>query len=360
MSLIAKNISVEVDSVQHLSDLSFEMSRGRLYTVLGRTMAGKTSLFRVISGLLKIDSGDLTLDDKSIKDEMIWRRDVAMVYQQFINYPHLNVSQNIAFPLKKAGLKKGEVELRVHEYLAKVGMMEFKDRKVSELSGGQQQRVALARALARKSNILLLDEPLVNLDYKLREQLREEFKSLFSDQGNVVVLYATTDPAEAMMLGDEVLIMHEGKLLQKGTPQEVFENPKSTLVAQIINDPPMNIFQGSISVGNINLPGGVSFDVPSHMTHLNSGDYLFGTVSPAIMLNHQGSLPATVTYEEVSGSESFIYVDSKIGPLVIQIAGIHSFRIGENVAFNLNPESFYVFDLGGQTIGTPSRRKMIK
>lgn len=360
MSLIAKNVSVEVDSVQHLSDLSFEMSRGRLYTVLGRTMSGKTSLFRAISGLLKIDSGELSLDNRSIKDEMIWRRDVAMVYQQFINYPHLNVSKNIAFPLKKAGLNKQEIELRVHEYLEKVGMVEFKDRKVSELSGGQQQRVALARALARKSNILLLDEPLVNLDYKLREQLREEFKSLFSDQGNAVVLYATTDPAEAMMLGDEVLIMHEGRLLQKGTPEEVFENPKSTLVAQIINEPPMNIFQGGISGGKINLPGGVSFDVPKFLTHLNSGNYLFGTVSPAIHLDPRGSLSAKVTYEEVSGSESFIYVDSQIGPLVIQIAGIHSFRIGESVAFNLDQESFHAFDLNGKTIGTPSGRELAK
>ena len=166
-----------------------------------------------------------------------------MVYQQFINYPHLNVYENIIFPLKQRKLSEEQIKIDVEGALKTVGLVGFENRKIQELSGGQQQRVALARSLAKKAKILLLDEPLVNLDYKLREQLREEFKRIFSEglSQDTILIYSTTDPQEVMELNGEVIVLDEGKVLQKGAAKEIFENPKNLKVAEISNDPPMNI-----------------------------------------------------------------------------------------------------------------------
>ena len=151
--------------------------QGRLYTILGRTLSGKTTLLKTIAGLLNPDSGNINFEDKNFSKVPVWERNVAMVYQQFINYPHLSVYENISFPLKQRKLNEENIKKNVDDALKTVGLVGFENRKIQELSGGQQQRVALARSLAKKAKILLLDEPLVNLDYKLREQLREEFKT---------------------------------------------------------------------------------------------------------------------------------------------------------------------------------------
>ena len=167
----------------------------------------------------------------------VWERNVAMVYQQFINYPHLNVYENITFPLVQRKLNAEQIKSDVDEALKTVGLVGFENRKIQELSGGQQQRVALARSLAKKAKILLLDEPLVNLDYKLREQLREEFKRIFSEglSQDTILIYSTTDPQEVMELNGEVIVLDEGKVLQKGPAKEIFENPTNLKVAEISN-----------------------------------------------------------------------------------------------------------------------------
>ena len=171
-----------------------------------------------------------------------------MVYQQFINYPHLNVFENIAFPLKQRKIDQSIIKEKVMDALKSVGLLGYENRKIQELSGGQQQRVSLARSLVKNAKILLLDEPLVNLDYKLREQLREEFKNLFSKglADETILIYSTTDPRETMELNGEVIVLDEGKVLQVGPAKEIFENPNSLKVAEISNDPPMNIIEASI------------------------------------------------------------------------------------------------------------------
>ena len=181
MNLIGKNITYKPDNQFHLKDVSFDFKKGNLYTILGRTLSGKTTFLKTIAGLLTPDTGELSFEDKDFRKIPVWERNVAMVYQQFINYPHLNVYENIIFPLKQRKLSEEQIKIDVEDALKTVGLVGFENRKIQELSGGQQQRVALARSLAKKAKILLLDEPLVNLDYKLREQLREEFKRIFSE-----------------------------------------------------------------------------------------------------------------------------------------------------------------------------------
>ena len=196
MNLIGENITYKPDDQFHLNDVSFNFKKGNLYTILGRTLSGKTTFLKTIAGLLNPDSGNLSFEDNDFIKIPVWERNVAMVYQQFINYPHLNVYDNIIFPLKQRKIREDQIKKDVEEALKTVGLVGFENRKIQELSGGQQQRVALARSLAKKAKILLLDEPLVNLDYKLREQLREEFKKIFT-QGlseDTILIYSTTDP----------------------------------------------------------------------------------------------------------------------------------------------------------------------
>jgi glycerol transport system ATP-binding protein len=353
MNMSTTDLCLTVDGVNHLKDVTATFVPGRLHTVIGRTMAGKTTLLRVLAGLQGVDSGSLTRDGADFLKTPVWRRDTAMVYQQFINYPHLNVFDNVAFPLRRAGLSRAEIRLRVRKSLASVGLADLERRKPSQLSGGQQQRVAVARALARGTSILLLDEPLANLDYKLREQLRDDFKTLFSDQGDTIVVYTTTEPAEAMMLGDVVLVMHEGQILQTGPPQEVFERPATTTVASIINDPPMNIFTGRIEGGQVTVAGFQATHVSPHLADLPDGAYQFGLRATDVGLASAG-VEGEVTFVEISGSETFVHAVVGETPFVVQVEGIHDVALGDLVKLRLRPERLFAFDETGTLVQTPS------
>lgn len=295
----------------------------------------------------------LTLDGEPFSVRRVWERDVAMVYQQFINYPHLNVVDNVAFPLRRRGCLPEEARQRALAALARVGLEGFEQRKPSQLSGGQQQRVALARALVRRADILLLDEPLVNLDYKLREQMREELRGLFADQVDAIVVYTTTEPAEAMMLGDEVLVMHEGRILQVGSPAEVFERPASTTVAAIINDPPMNIFDGAIEDARIRLSAGLWLNQADHMLGLPAGRYRFGLRANEVTVAAESPFVGTVTFSEVSGSETFVHVETVFGSLVLQIEGIHSYPLDSQIPVKIGAERFFVFGTDQLLVASP-------
>lgn len=354
--LEAKNLSVAVDGEVFLDDVSFTAEPGRIYVLMGRTGAGKTSVMRAVSGLLPLDQGSLSFRGEDITFQPVWKRDAAMVYQQFINYPNKTVRQNVEFPLKKAGLKDPELTQRVDSYLGKVGLTDFASRRPSQLSGGQQQRVALARSLARQSRILMLDEPLMNLDFKLREQLREEFLELFSGENESVTLYATTEITEAMMLGYELIVMHEGRVLQMGRPADVFEQPKNTLVAQIVNDPPMSVLAGQVRGGNIVLGSGHTFDLPAHLSGLGEGGYEFGIRANDIVPAGASGADVencVISFVELSGSETVLYVTSESGDLVVQIEGIHDYVAGEQLQVRIRPERLFAFDSVGQLVAAP-------
>src|SRR6187397_425349 len=225
MSVTLDHVTRTVDGVPTIRDVSLTLERGTLSVLLGPTLAGKTSIMRLLAGLDKPTTGRVLVDDKDVTGVDVRRRSVAMVYQQFINYPSLNVYENIASPLRVARLPAGEIESRVREAARLLKLEPYLDRRPLNLSGGQQQRTAIARALVKRADLVLLDEPLANLDYKLREELREELPRIFEASGAIFV-YATTEPSEALLLGGNTLCMWEGRVTQYGSTPRVYRQPQ--------------------------------------------------------------------------------------------------------------------------------------
>ena len=232
-----RNLNKVVKREVYLKDINLTLDSGERYVVLGRTLAGKTSLLRIIAGLDRPTSGSVILNGKDITGVSVRKRSVAVVYQQFINYPPLTVYKNIASPLTIAGVDKKEINQRVNEIARMLHIENLLNRMPNELSGGQQQRVAIARALVKRAELLLMDEPLVNLDYKLREELRVELQEIFKRR-EAIVVYTTTEPTEALLLGGSVIVMDKGRVLQTGSTSEVYHNPINTTVAEVFSDPP--------------------------------------------------------------------------------------------------------------------------
>jgi len=355
VNLNLQNVSVEDEKEVILKDITFNFQPGKIYILIGRTTSGKTSLMRTIAGLIEPTDGEIYLGEERLDEVPIWERGIAMVYQQFINYPHRSVLNNVEFPLLRAGISKADAKTQALAMLEKVGLSEFKDRKPSQLSGGQQQRVAIARALVRNTRVILLDEPLMNLDYKLREQLREEFRVLFKSTADSVTIYATTEPSEALFLGDELLVMHEGRVIQQGKPAHVFENPSTIDVAQIVNDPPMSILDGEISGGKVNIGGSINFDLPNHLKSQADGKYKIGMRASEVILggSTSNSEEGSVSLAEVSGSETLLYVKLRIGEVVLQLEGIHDYHIGQRLVISIAPERIFLFNMDGTLCAAP-------
>ena len=353
MNLIGENLTYKPDNQFHLNNVSFDFKKGNLYTILGRTLSGKTTFLKTIAGLLNPDSGNLSFEGKDFSKIPVWERNVAMVYQQFINYPHLNVYENVIFPLKQRKLSEDKIKTDVDEALKTVGLVGFENRKIQELSGGQQQRVALARSLAKKAKILLLDEPLVNLDYKLREQLREEFKKIFSKglSSDAILIYSTTDPQEVMELNGEVIVLDEGKVLQKGPAKEIFENPRNLKVAEISNDPPMNILKGIKSSEKLIFEN-ISINIPAHFRNLEDQNYNFGIRASEIKLDDQGE-EFEIELAEISGSETLLHLKKGDTKIIALIEEVMNFKIHEKIKINFNNNKFYAFDLNGNLVSSP-------
>jgi glycerol transport system ATP-binding protein len=281
------------------------------------------------------------------------KRNVSMVYQQFINYPSMKVRDNIASPMKLNGEKN--IEQRVNALAEKLHIEMFLDRYPSELSGGQQQRVALARALAKGAPLMLLDEPLVNLDYKLREELRDELSALFAE-GESTVIYATTEPGEALLLGGYTAVMDQGELLQYGPTAEVFQKPKSLRVARAFSDPPMNLLAARAVAAGVQLEGGPLLAMALPAT--SSGQLTVGLRASALRVHTQDgdvTLPGKVALAEISGSDTFVHVDSLVGDLVAQLTGVHYFELGTQVNLYLSPAQVYIFDAQGMLLLAPVR-----
>jgi glycerol transport system ATP-binding protein len=354
MSLNLGNIVFKPNEQYHLNDISLNFEPGKMYTILGRTLSGKTTLLKTIAGLLSPDSGNIQFEGKDFLAIPVWQRNVAMVYQQFINYPHLKVKQNIEFPLKQRKMDPHLIEKEVSDAIQKVGLKGFEERKIQELSGGQQQRVALARSLAKKAKILLLDEPLVNLDYKLREGLREEFKKLFigSEASQSIFIYASTDPLEAMQLNGDIIVIDEGKILQTGSAKEVFENPANAKVAEITNDPAMNLNKGKIENNKLILNNDIQFNLPSDLQSMPSGDYLVGVRATDLYLDDQG-FDFQVDISEISGSETFLHLHNQDVKCVATIEGVKSYEVDEHVKINLDLSKIYLFKESGELFYSP-------
>ena len=267
MNLLLQDISKIVNQEGYLKDVNLEFKSGSQNVLLGHTLSGKTSLLRVMAGLDRPTRGHIRIGDRDVTGVSVRNRSVAMVYQQFINYPSLTVYNNIASPLKIGGMNKGEIDRRVRETAEMLHIEDLLNRIPSELSGGQQQRTAIARALVKDAHLLLLDEPLANLDYKLREELRVELQEIFA-QREAIVVYTTTEPAEALMLGGNIVVLDEGRVLQSGLTPDVYHNPITTKVAEVFSDPPINYLPCTVEGRTASLGGKhrISFNQTSTIT----------------------------------------------------------------------------------------------
>jgi glycerol transport system ATP-binding protein len=351
MHLSLERVGQMVGADTHLYPLDLDLQPGAVTVLLGATQAGKTSLMRVMAGLDRPTQGAVRVDGQDVTGMPVRERNVAMVYQQFINYPSMTVYDNIASPLKLR--REAGIEARVRELATKLHIEPFLKRLPAELSGGQQQRVALARALAKNAPLMLLDEPLVNLDYKLREELRDELTQLFA-AGSATVVYATTEPTEALLLGGYTAVLDAGELLQYGPTAEVFHRPRSIRVARAFSDPPMNLIEGSAASIGISLPAGVQLSVPLPQAHTQA--LTIGVRASALrVVQRPGdvSLPGKVELAEISGSDTFVHVETGVGELVAQLTGVHFFELGAPITLYLNPAHVHVFDSAGALLVAP-------
>ena len=353
MGISLKGVTRKVGGETHIYPTDLELEEGGFNVLLGTTLSGKTTLLRLMAGLEPPSEGRIRFAGQDVTGVPVQKRSVAMVYQQFINYPNFSVYDNIASPLKVAGAGRQEIRQQVEKYAGLLKLDGFLSRYPAELSGGQQQRVAIARALAKNSRLVLLDEPLANLDYKLREELRDELPRLFADAGATVV-YSTTEPLEALMLGGHTATLHEGRVTQYGSTAHCYREPKNLTSARVFSDPPINVSQVRKSGDRIQLNGQVSWPVPDALSTLADGFYTMGVRPHHLTLHASKGALAEITgrvrIAELSGSESVIHVDIDGNDWVSESHGIHPLSTGDEATFYLQTERVLYFDQNGRLI----------
>ena len=356
MALSLENVSKKVGEETHINNVSLQLEPGTINVLLGLTLSGKTSLMRLMAGLDRPTSGRVLARGSDVARIPVRKRNVAMVYQQFINYPSLTVYENIASPLRLLKMDRQEIDRRVRLEAERMGIEHLLERLPDELSGGQQQRTAMARALVRDADAVLLDEPLVNLDYKLREALRNELRDIFRDRGCVVV-YATTDPWEALALGGRTAVLHEGRLIQFGETPAVYAEPANQTVARVFSDPPMNLINGFLEPDRVRFSDGEAFAQPAHLETLPPGDYAFGLRPYHLSLKRSNDaeqrIVTTVDVSEISGSETYIHFRLDGRPCVAVQEGVHSFGVDQEVELFFHPKRLFAFDRNEQLVAAP-------
>ena len=345
-------VSKRAGASLHINDVSLKLEKGSLNVLLGPTLSGKTSLMRLMAGLDRPTSGRVLVDGKSVTGVSVRQRNVAMVYQQFINYPAMTVYDNIASPLRLQGASKADIHSKVHEAAELLKLTEFLDRTPLNLSGGQQQRTALARALVKGAELVLLDEPLANLDYKLREELRVELPRLFAETGAVFV-YATTEPHEALLLGGKTITLHEGAVTQFGPTIDVYNQPVDLQTAQTFSDPPMNVISADVRDGQLQAGTHALGDTGagSGAEVLPDGGYTLAFrphhVSLTQSARHTVPVSAMVGTSEITGSETYIHVTVDMGGgkvhWVVLTHGVHRVNNGDAITVYLDPSRYYLF-----------------
>jgi glycerol transport system ATP-binding protein len=335
----------------HIHPTDLVLKDGTMNVLLGPTLAGKTTLMRLIAGLDAPTQGQVIDNGQDVTGVRVQDRKVAMVYQQFINYPSMTVYDNIASPLRILGWSRAKIDAAVQKTADMLRLTPLLGRKPLELSGGQQQRCALARALVKDARVVLLDEPLANLDYKLREELRIEIPRIFRESGAIFV-YATTEPEEALLLGGNTATLWEGRITQFGPAPEVYRKPVDATTARVYSDPPMNFLTVRKEGARLVFAPGVQAPVPSNGAALADGEYLAGFRANHLRLNaHSGSavaLPCRVGVAEITGSETFLHLFHDGTPWVALVHGVHHMEPGHEVPLWLDPAHVYLFEPGGR------------
>ena len=346
MSLELKRVEKKIGQDTHIYRTDLVFQKNTINILLGSTLAGKTTLMQIMAGLDKPTNGEIWFDGKNVTGKAVQKRNVSMVYQQFINYPNFTVFENIASPLKITGINHEEIKKRVGEVAELLKLSGMLDKKPNELSGGQQQRTALARALVKDSGLILLDEPLANLDFKLREELREELPKLFENR-DCIVVYATTEPSDALLIGGNTATLMEGKVIQYGKTIDVYNKPKNLISAKVFSDPPINVSDvKKIGDSFSLLKDTVKWNVKN--IKLKDGKYKVGIRPHNITTYQEGNnsveIKGKILISELSGSESLIHFRNGNLDWVSLSNGTHQMNVGQDAKLYMNTDEFLYFD----------------
>ena len=328
-----ENLIKQWGDFRAVNGVSFEASEGTLTVLLGPSGCGKSTILRLIAGLEFAESGSVLIDNQDVTQSDPAKRSVSMVFQSYALFPHLDVRENIIFGLKVRKVPSAEREARLRTAAEMVGLDQLLSRKPAQLSGGQRQRVALARAIVANQPVCLMDEPLSNLDAKLRAEMREEIHRLQRNL-NLTMIYVTHDQTEAMSMADQVVLLKDGRIVQVGAPADLYDTPSSVFAAQFLGTPPMNILPKKI--------------VPALSGTPESVD-LIGIRPEKIQLSHDG-IPMTVDAIDYMGAETVLRMLYQDHRLMVRIDGKAQVSIGESVSVNWDPADCHEFDRNGNRI----------
>ncbi len=357
MTLELKGVTKVVEGEVHIHPTDLQLEKGTMNVLLGPTLSGKTSLMRLMAGLDVPNQGKVFWEGQDVTGMRVQDRQVAMVYQQFINYPSMSVYDNIASPLKLMGKSSSEIDKAVKKSADLMQLTAMLDRKPLELSGGQQQRCALARALVKDAGLVLLDEPLANLDYKLREELRVEIPKIFEEAGSIFV-YATTEPEEALLLGGNTAAMWEGRVTQFDLTPTVYRQPKDATTARVFSDPPMNFLNVSKKGTKIMFGNNQSAAAKGPIKALSDGNYIAGFRPNHLELNAHGpdgmQFDTKLIVTELTGSETFVHLDHQGEKWVGLVHGVHNLELGAELKVYLDTRHVYIFSEDGKLVAPAS------
>ena len=322
-----------------VNETSLNIDNGEFVVFVGPSGCGKSTLLRMIAGLEDITSGEISLDGNIINNIDPSERDVAMVFQNYALYPHMSVFNNMSYGLKNRGISKDEINNKVNDVAKLLEIDQLLSRKPSMLSGGQRQRVAMGRALVRHPKIFLFDEPLSNLDAKLRNQMRLEIKKLQRQMG-VTSIFVTHDQTEAMTLGDRIVVINNGVVEQVGTPKEIYSKPNTKFVAEFIGSPQMNLFQCKIENGLAKIS-----DMQINLNNsLNIQDACIGVRPDDILISDQGEYSSSANLVEYLGSDMIIYSSVGGQEFSCKLSSKINLRAGDNFKFDISPSVLHIFD----------------
>jgi multiple sugar transport system ATP-binding protein len=328
-----------------VDSLDLQIADGEFMVLVGPSGSGKTTALRMLAGLEEVDAGAILIGDRDVTDIPPKDRDVSMVFQNYALYPYLTVAANIAFPLRVARVKRDVRERRVREVAKLLGLSEYLERKPGQLSGGQRQRVAMGRAIIRVPSVFLMDEPLSNLDAKLRVQMRADIAALQSDMGTTTV-YVTHDQAEAMTLGHRVAVLNNGRLQQCGPPRELYERPVNVFVAGFIGSPAMNLCTVPLANGRASF-GGVDVPLPEG-AHANGHSSLVLGVRPESLEVASEGIQAKVDVIEDVGADAFVFCSTEVGGeptrLIARTEVRKAPKQGDQVALRPRADEAHLFD----------------
>jgi multiple sugar transport system ATP-binding protein len=349
-NVILQNITKRFKTVTALKDVSFSINQGEFFVLLGPTGAGKTTTLRVIAGLERQDEGSVLFDGEPVDELTPADRDVAFVFQQYSLYPTMTVFDNLAFPLRSPlrKLPEAEIRTRVEEAAEKLRITHLLDRKTAHLSGGEMQRVTIGRAIVRDPRLFLMDEPLSNLDAKLRESLRIELQHLQKTQGSTT-LFVTHDQIEALTMGDRIAVLNKGRIIQIGTPEDIYDRPATTFVATLVGTPRINLVKANLENGalciadsEVHLPMPAGEDLPISFT--------LGVRPEDVQPHSDGQFPGQVTLIEPLGVETILHIKTGEQILLSLMPGLTDLRIGDQVRFDIVRERLHYFGSGGTRI----------